>query len=420
MRTADDTRLPSGLAAALHPGQIRRAREIDAIDGMRPTLVVTARSEDDVVRIVTESRREKLAIIPVGGATDLQIGNIASAFDVRLSMTGMASLVEYSPEDMTVTAEAGVSLSRLNHMLAERGQRIAIDHPIAERATIGGIVATDSTAGHCYGFGSPRDLVLGMTVIDGRGRLLHAGGKVVKNVAGYDLARLFTGSFGTLGIIASMTLRTHPLPEARHRLRLELPSAEALDSVRAALYASHLPFVCFDFARAVHETSWRLELCVEGTRREIDYQRARIEHFARCASTEHEDDSPVGGERGAPLVVRVLSAPTECVSLGAAVLEALQIRGSERATLAGRLGDGLLRVCAYETDIRRALSAVRAVTETARAHSARFVVERAPAEIKRILDVWDRRPGGFALMRAVKSKFDPDRVLSPGRYVGGL
>jgi glycolate oxidase FAD binding subunit len=421
MREASgDTRLPSGLAAALHPGQIRRARATDSVDGVQPSLAITVRKEEDVVRIVSESRREKLAIIPVGGATDLHVGNLANAFDVRLAMTGMASVLEYSPEDMTVTAEAGVSLSRLGHILAERGQRIAVDHPVPERATVGGIVATDTTAGYCYGFGSPRDLVLGMTLVDGRARLLHAGGKVVKNVAGYDLARLFTGSHGTLGIIASVTLRTHPLPAQSRRLRLILPSANAVDEARAAIFSSHLPLACFDFARAVDEPTWRLEPCIEGTSREVDYQHGRVEQLAKCSAGEHDGPSAVGGERDAPLIVRVLSTPSRCIATAEAIIVALRAKGTERATLAGRAGDGLLRVCAHESDVRRALGAVRAITETARAHAARFVIERAPAEIKRILDVWGDRPGGFALMRAVKSKFDPDGVFSPGRYVGGI
>jgi glycolate oxidase FAD binding subunit len=329
--------------------------------------------------------------------------------------------LEKHPEDMTVTVEAGVSLSRLNHILAEHGQRIALDHAMPERATIGGIVAADSTAGLCYGFGTPRDLVLGMTVVDGQARLLHVGGKVVKNVSGYDLPRLFTGSHGTLGIIASVTLRTHPLPDSSRRLRVNLPSANDLDRVRTALFASHLPLVSFDFVRDIHDPNWGLIIRVEGTAREVDYQTAQVERFAEVEAEPVADEaSPVGGVKHAQVVVRILAAPSGCVAVADRVVEALREKDAGHTTVAGRLGDGFIRTCTVEDDVRKALGLVRTIVDTASAMGSHCVVERAPVEIKRLLDVWGERPNGFALMRRVKEKFDPAGILSPGRYVGKL
>jgi glycolate oxidase FAD binding subunit len=419
MGVALDTALPPGLAASLHPGQVRRGRAADAVDGVGSAFVLTARNEDDVVRVVDEARKAKLALVAVGGATRLHMGNIATAIDLRLSLGGTATIVEHSPQDMVVTAEAGVSLSRLNHALAKHGQRICIDEQADDRATIGGIAASNSTGGFAYGFGTPRDLVLGMTVVDGKARLLRAGGKVVKNVSGYDLVRLFTGSYGSLGIITSVTLRTHPIPEHVRCLTIEFETVSELEALRAHLFASHLPLTCFDFGYDVDNARWRVVLRLEGTKNEVEYQKGRIEQAAGRSSNHHDGESPFHPSGQPTVTIRIAAAPAKCLAVADAIAREVS-SGRSDVTLGGRLGDGIMRVSAGEEDLRRALNFVRTVTDTAKAIGAAVVIERAPAEIKRIFDVWGDRPGGFALMRRAKQTFDPDGILSPGRFVGGL
>jgi len=414
-----DMSLPSGLAAALHPGQMRRARPTDAIDEVQPSYVLTVRGEDDLVRVVDEARNAKLAIVAVGGATRLHVGNIAEAVDLRVSLGGMASILEHSPEDMTVTVEAGVSLSRLNHALAKHGQRICIDDPNDDRATIGGTIATNSTGGYAYGFGTPRDLVLGMTLIDGKARLLRAGGKVVKNVSGYDLVRLFTGSYGSLGIIAGVTLRTHPIPEYQRCLEFVFDDHASLESLRAQLYASNLPLACLDFAHDRENARWRAVVRIEGTKKEVEYQKGRIESLAGRDGRPFDGPSPVYAGGKPTVIVRINASPTSIVEVSQLLS---RVVGNDRTsvTLGGRLGDGVARIASSEGDVKRALNFVRTVGDCARKAGAGVVVERAPREIKRILDVWGERPGGFALMRRVKDAFDPSHILSPGRFVGRL
>jgi glycolate oxidase FAD binding subunit len=414
-----DIALPSGLAASLHPGQMRRGRSADGVDDIAPAYVLTVRSDDDVVRVVDEARRAKLAMISVGGATKLGLGNIARAFDLRVSLGGMASILEHSPEDMIVTAQAGVSLSRLNLALAKHGQRVCIDQRADDRATIGGIVACNATESYAYGFGTPRDLVLGLSVVDGKARLLKPGGKVVKNVSGYDLVRMFTGSYGSLGIITSATLRAHPIPLAERWVAVDCEHVAELEKLRAALYASQLPLACLDFELTKETVRWRAAIKIEGTQSEVDYQQEVIEGLAGKKCRPFERATPVRAAGRPTLVLRVSARPASGVATAEAVAEAIG-EPDETTSLGGRLGDAVMRVRTIEEDPRRALGFVRRITKAAATTGATTILERAPSEIKRILDVWGDRPAGFTLMRQLKDAFDPDGILSPGRYVGGL
>ncbi len=418
-KLAADIALPSGLTAALHPGQMRRGRGADAIDDVTPAFVLTVRSDEDVVRVVDEARRAELAIVPAGGATKLGIGNIARALDLRVSLGGMASIIEHSPQDMVVTAQAGVSLARLNLALGKHGQRICIDQAADDRSTIGGIVACNATESFAYGYGTPRDLVLGMSVVDGKARLLNPGGKVVKNVSGYDLVRMFTGSYGTLGIITSVTLRTHPIPLAERALAIDCNDIVELETLRAALFASHLPLACLDFELARESGGWRAIVKIEGTAGEVDYQHECIEQIAPTRCHVFERAVPVRVAGRSNVVLRVSSKPSAVVATARAIADTIG-DATEMPALAGRLGDGIMRVRIQEEDPRRALNFVRRMSEAAKQAEASVVIERAPSEIKRIIDVWGERPAGFALMRRLKDAFDPQGILSPGRFVGAL
>jgi len=414
-RRPEQVQLSSSLIASFSPGQVRYGREDDDIDGLSPSVAITVRSLDDIVTIVQEAKRSGLALIPCGTGSLLSIGNKPKAYDVRVSLTGMASIVEKSPQDMTVTVEPGVGVARLNRLLADENQRVAIDAPEDQRATIGGRIAANITGGYAHGFGAPRDLVLGLTVVDGRARLLRTGARVVKNVAGYDLPRLFTGSYGTLGIIGEVTLRTHPLPPLAITLRFHFPRSSDLDTARAAIFASDLPLAACDFEALDLET-WRLVIRIEGSEPQIDYQISRLTELCRRRPVEDASDwiSPVHPERDANVVIRTGVPSTHIVSVAG---DFLRDAGEKAASLrvTGRLGDGLLRVCALCKRPQDALRLVRLVNERAGA-----VVERVPPAVKSTLDVWGRRPEGFELMRRLKHAFDPFGLLAPGRYVGGL
>jgi glycolate oxidase FAD binding subunit len=413
------------------PGQLRPGRDNDAIDGLVPQAVITARETAHVVATIEEARAKKLAVVPSGGGTLLHVGAVPRAYDIRLSMTAIGNIVEENPEDMTVTCQAGVSLSRLQRSLAKQGQRLAIDAAREDRASIGGIVAANATGGLRHGFGLPRDLVLGATAIDGCGREIVAGGRVVKNVAGYDLVRLFAGSWGGLAILTELTLRTHPLPAAAATLVFEFVSASELDAARSRLAGAQLSLSAIDFTVDTTEAMplWILVVRIEGTEEEVGWQGDAVCALVgrQPADAAEEWESPAHVDDGHGTSVRVAAAPQDIVGVVRDVCakwkqSAASQGGQAAIRIAGHLGAGIARFHLAGAEAGEADTASAAlITATAVGGLVRGrVIERAPAQLKALYDVWGPPPASIGLMRAIKRRFDPDDVLSPGRYVGGL
>lgn len=437
-------RLDQSAFPSLGPGQLRSGRSIDAIDGILPQAVITPRDVEHVRDTIAEARAKKLAIVPSGGGTRLHIGALPREYDVRLSMTAIGDIVEQNPEDMTVTCQAGVSISRLQRSLARVGQRLAIDIANEDRASIGGVLATNNTGGLRHAFGLPRDLVLGLTAIDGGGRTIIAGGRVVKNVAGYDLVRLLTGSWGGLAVLTEMTLRTHPLPAAGATLVFEFVSPAEMDAARVRLMEQPLPLAALDFVVDASESTmlWMLIVRIEGTEEEVAYQGDRVCALVGRDPADALEDwiSPVHIDTEGGLTLRVAANPGDLVRAVRAALTRLRADGSVQShasvQVAGHLGAGIARFriadpeqeAGYDNgpDLsgrvppsRAAFAALWAGTETGEGVRNRLL-ERAPRSLKQSYDVWGPPPASLPLMRAIKRRFDPDDVLAPGRFVGGL
>ncbi|RMF20167.1 MAG: FAD-binding oxidoreductase [Deltaproteobacteria bacterium] len=409
--------LSSSLTASFPPGQVRKGREGDAVDGIVPGIVITARDTDDVRRLINEARRDRVAIVPAGGATQLDLGNVPRAADVRLNLTGMTRIVERHPEDMVVTVEAGVTLARLQNVLAADGQRLALDPAAPAQATIGGIVAADASGAMAGAFGRPRDLVLGLTAVDGNARLLRVGAKVVKNVAGYDLVRLLVGSRGSLAILTEITLRTHPIPQCSKTLAFRFPSSEALARAVAALGASELEPAAAEFAlEPQSESVWLLRAGIEGVAGAIEYQEHRLAELCQRPAAADDDRSRIHPDRDEKLVLATTVPPARAVSVAADLVGELE-RAGIAARAAGRPADGLIRVFAREAPGQDGVALLDRLAPLA---GGRLLLERAPTRLKHGLDVWGPLPPGFDIMRRLKQRFDPDAVLAPGRMVGRL
>ena len=207
----------------------------DAIDGGSPRWIVEPADQARLAQILADANRAGLKVIPRGGGTKLGWGNPPAGADLVLSTRRLDRVLEHAAADMTATVEAGCTVAALQETLAKQGQRLAIDPLWPGRATVGGILATNDGGMLRAGFGSLRDLIIGITVALPDGTLAKSGGKVVKNVAGYDLPKLFTGSFGTLGVITRATFRLHPLPHAVQLLEFATPDEGALAKLLATL-----------------------------------------------------------------------------------------------------------------------------------------------------------------------------------------
>jgi glycolate oxidase FAD binding subunit len=420
-------------ASSIGPGQVRRGRERDAVDGVVPESVVTATSTKDVAVCVAECSKRGLAIVPLGGGTAIRFGNKPARYDTKLSLAGMSRATARNPEDLTVTVDAGIPLSHLNRLLAGDGQRVALDADAAHRSTLGGLAAADHRGRLAFRYGSPRDQILGMTVVDGRGRELRIGGKVVKNVAGYDLTRLFVGSYGTLGVITEITIRTYPVASSTADAVFEFDDALSVDAARSRIFASRLPLAGFDAEADVKGGSgnWRLRCLLEGSAEEVDHQVERIERLAGTPARtriEIEDTSSFSEPEGTrslhtddeSIAVRVSANPAAAVSLIERARTALAER-FDTIRVDGRLGTGLFRLSTSAGRSTEALAFVRTVEKLCEPDPrARVVTETASAELKSTLDVWGGVVPGFHLMKRIKQKFDPSGILSPGRFVGRL
>jgi glycolate oxidase FAD binding subunit len=353
-----------------------------------------------------------------GGGTKFSWGATRSETSVELSTGRLAKVLEHNTGDLTAVLEAGVRLADAQEQFATAGQMLALDPPLAQAgsseatATIGGIVATGDSGPLRHRYGAPRDLVLGMTVALSDGTIAQSGGKVIKNVAGYDLAKLFAGSFGTLGLILSVNVRLHPVPAGTATAFGADGDPEKLAGAARALAAAPLELDALDVAWRAGR-GWVLARCCGADPLRRARRAARILDQAGLEEVDvtAEDDALWERQRsGQRSRDRALAMVCARPSTLAEVLRAAESLGG---TVVGRAALGVSYVevdPAAVTQLRAALPA-----------GARAVLRDAPAEVRSNLDPWELGEGpALELMRRVKARFDPAGACNPGVFVGGI
>ncbi len=407
----------------------REAAAEDAIDGVEPRFVAEPGSVEETSALLKLADGAGLAVAPRGGGTMLHLGNPPRELDLVVSTARMDEVIEHVPGDQVVRVQAGMRLGELQERLAGSNQMIGVDPP-EERAgaTIGGVVAANSSGPRRYRYGTVRDLIIGITVVLADGTVAKAGGKVVKNVAGYDLAKLFTGSLGTLGVIASANFRLHPLPEAAQTVTVELAdTAAAGQAAQAVLHSQLVPSaVELDWG----EDARLLTLLIEGVPPAVEAQ-AEMASFllkgfgeVRVLSDEEAENlgplEPAGGSAGADEVTVKISAPlAELTGVLDSTWGACSRRGvTPRAT--GQAGIGVTYVSLSGGDEEAKVQVVEELREIWVRRGGSVVVREAPAAFKRRVEVWGPVGTRLELTRRVKEKFDPRGILNPGRFVGGI
>jgi glycolate oxidase FAD binding subunit len=349
-----------------------------------------------------------------GAGTKLGWGLPGQEPDIELRTSGLDQLLEHNSGDLTAVIEAGVPLAEAQRTFATAGQMLALDPPLGhgEAATVGGVFATGDCGPLRHRYGAPRDLVVGITVALSDGTIARAGGKVIKNVAGYDLAKLFSGSFGTLGLILSVSVRLHPIPVA---------TATALGASRDpdALAAAARSIAAAPFELEALDVAWRggrgglLARCAGAEAERLGQRAARAMSDAGLQDTDLAPDDDAlwehqrAGQRSrSELMVRVVAPPS---ALGAVVRAAEAAAG----TLVGRVALG--------TSYVEVAPDARARFEQALPAGARSIVLDAPAEVRRQLDPWGSvDAASLELMRRIKARFDPAHACNPGVFVGGI
>lgn len=397
-----------------------------SVDGLLPSKVMRPGDAGDAGRGLRLCDLAKAAIVTWGGGTQMRLGSAPRRYDIAFSMERMTRILEYEPADLTCRVEAGTRVADLQATLGAQGQRLPLDPPHPGQATVGGMVAANASGLGRARYGGVRDWVIGIAVAYPSGKVARAGGKVVKNVAGYDLMKLHTGALGTLGVIAEVNFKVQALPEAAATMfgHFEAPRP-AIDAALtlARRYLAPAAAVVLDRA-ALWECGltvdwpWTLAIKLEGYAREVAVARDQVDEAIRAAGGRTEGYDPPTSFWD---MARDWSAPGG---------DAIVLRGTtamngvnELLDAAAPLGAVIAQPAAGVIDVRTSPSSVASSLQRMRSAAGtdgQVVVASAPAAVKQQLDVWGTPPPGFALMRALKQALDPNGILNPGRFVGGI
>ena len=386
--------------------------------------------------VLRKAEKDRARVLFLGGGTELSLGALPAGVEVVLGTERLDRIVEHAPLDQIVTVEAGVRLASLQENLARGGQMLALDPPWANRATLGGLVATNAFGPRRTRYGSIRDLIIGISIVRADGTEARGGGKVVKNVAGFDLPKLMVGSLGTLGLVATVTFRLHPLPEAQGTVLFADLDADGVRRVVLALRQAQLEPAAV--AALVHEGGddlgvrfdGRFELGVrfEGFEAGVRQQAAKllelgtregrgVELLDAGAAAAFWSRHDRAREAPAGFRAKLAALPSELERVANAALGSLfPVLEHPRAVCYPVLGLAFIA-----GDVRTAGPVVAAVNAAREAlPQGSVVLHAAPPEVRAAVDVWGPPPAALGLMAAVKQRLDPERRLAPGRFVGGL
>jgi glycolate oxidase FAD binding subunit len=435
------------------------AAELSArqVDGLRPSAVVQPAEVAQVAEVIRFAAAEKLSVIPCGGGTKLGIGSPPARYDIALDLSRMNRVLAYDPHDLTLGVEPGVRMEDLLRVLAEQKQFLPLAVPFADRATVGGIVAANSSSPLRHSYGGVRDFCLGMEFVTGEGVASKSGGRVVKNVTGYDLHKLLIGSLGTLAVITRVNFRTFPLPPAQGSFVASFSDADsAFGFCRAVAQsvltpqivevadpgAAHLVFSSEAPAR-IAPRHWSVIISAAGQPSVVDRYARELGHMASTAKaaefmplsdTEHSSvlarisEFPRLVLEAAPLatILRIGVVPTAMPLLLGGLSGFAEECGLTLATLtraSGIMYVAVLQKEGSEESLEMMDKFLNRVSflNLVQDMDAHAMLEWCPTEVKRAAgDVWGTSRQDFALMHRVKNVFDPQNVLSPGRFPSGI
>jgi glycolate oxidase FAD binding subunit len=384
----------------------------------------TIRSEtpatgSDAARLLRACSHDGVAV-RIGGAGTKPWGHPGADCGLHLDSGALDTIIEHNAGDLTAILQPGVSLRELDETLAGAGQMLALDPPLGagDAATVGGVLAAADSGPLRHRYGAPRDLVLGVTVALSDGSIAHAGGKVIKNVAGYDLAKLFTGSFGTLGMIVEVAVRLHPRPPAQVTAIGTTDDPGELARVASALAHSSLELQSLDVYWEAALGSVLARFGGIAAAEQAEAALRLIESLGMQAATVPDDEPLWAAQRAGQrsieggAIVRVSGRPSQLDD----VCVAAQVAG---ATLVGRAALGVSWIAlppAAPGELVTAIDRVRKVLAP-----SPCVVLDAPAYVRSHLDPWDQpEDAGLVLMRRVKARFDPTGICNPATFVGGI
>ena len=424
-----------------------------AIDGVVAGLLVSPKTIEETAKTMAAAYKNNLSVFPIGGGTKMSLGGIPSKADILISTKRMNGYLDYDIDNLTVQLESGQTIAAVQAKLAAEGKGyfLPLDPPHSKDATVGGVVATNDNGPKRLLYGGLRDNILGNTVVLSNGEIVNAGGKVVKNVASYDLTKLFVGSLGSLGLICRTTFKIALKPEAEATLFLSFKELEKAGSFVQRVIGSFYYPAALELMTANTMANYRDMIKIDG-----DYLVAiGCEGISEAVERQIKDLSEIGKNEGASPAVSVkgeshrdfwiayrdftdelakagpdlvLLKSNFAVSRHADMLalseKALKETGFKYA-LASHAGSGILYTAVLpgqdvETKRESIVQTIKRLTDKAVENDGNLVVEKAPVSIKKEVSVWGRIKDGFSLVRGLKEKFDPAGIINPGRYIGGI
>lgn len=409
------------LSAIVGKGYLHPATPQDAVDGVAPQMIIEPGTADELACALKTAIAAGLHVIPRGGNTKSDWGNPPRNSDLIISTHRLNRVIEHAWADMTATVEAGCTFQQLQQTLAQHGQRLALDPLWPDRATIGGILATNDSGALRIRFGSLRDLIIGITLALPDGTLAKSGGKVVKNVAGYDLPKLATGSLGTLGIITQAIFRVHPIPRESRSLTFSVPDSAAMNALLLGILDSKLVPTGLQL-RAGSSSPTQIDLRFEGTATGCDAQCQQVLRTPAMKPESAKDAWSATTTLWAALpnsvICKFSTLPSDLASLLEKIKQLTELSHLSWSLVAQAIGVGFLRF--ETTDTPTLLSLLQNLRTALETRGGSLCLLRASLEAKKEMDAWGSPGDALQLTRSLKHQFDPTGLLNPGRFIGGI
>jgi glycolate oxidase FAD binding subunit len=417
------------------------AKLADRLSGQSvPVVVAQPPDETGVSALLQRADDAGWTVVPIGGATQLDTGGVGEHVDLAISTAALDAVIEYSPADMVITVQSGMRFAALQELLTEHGQMLPIDPACAPEATVGGLVSTGTSGPHRVLYGTLRDLLIGTRIALPDGRVVRTGGKVVKNVAGYDLSKLVIGALGTLGIVTECTFKLKPLPLHRE-LCLLCGNSHQVQALRSRVMDTPLIPSAFEAVSAeplqsagwvtMMNERWIVAVDCDENHQSAAFQTGRLLEFAKdlgmdglvLGEQEVDDFWALYREvwRSRSVVLR-LQAPPAALSDILEVWSDLAGHATDSPVVACSLPAGVARI-GVSASTAESLHVLHEARSVAREYGAATVLERAPLEIRRQFAIYDSPrlgPAQWRLQHAVQRVFDPNGTLHPSKIVGGI
>jgi glycolate oxidase FAD binding subunit len=389
------------------------------------TIEVAPGEMQQVAEILRFAHANSLSVMPRGGGTKLGWGNSFTA-DIELSMKRLNQLREHAWQDMTCTVQAGCSWTAMQDALKIHGQTVALDPLCPERATVGGIVACNDSGALRLKYGGLRDLIIGMTMVLADGTIAKSGGKVVKNVAGYDMHKLLTGSFGTLGVIAEVNFRLHPVEEHRQTWTAVGsgavgPAPSSLAEPLRTLLDAQLAPSCVQLRVVRDECA--LDIRVAALPECFGEYEKRIRTILGTLVIRESGEEVWSARQqlfddNDALVLKVSVLPAEICLLAAEIHGWTAGDGTDLELVAQ--ATGLMMIAVHSATDAALVALIERLRARVSKSGGSVVALQIPGRLRGSVDMWGPDPGAFSLMREIKRRFDPGRILNPGRFVGNI